>query len=309
MSQRSDVRRGATIVLAAAALAGCAFNSKPVASFGKATASLTESYRPLLKRPSGLCEEDALLKALFTDPKFDVRPMATPSGILKPCQGLQAEQQARAVVVEAVGAYGKQLALLAGADPGALTADIEAVAGKAKALKDKGGTATFNGDRIDALSKLVSIVVSMVRGHQARTLTREVIAQSQVPLQMLVTEMVVWTDGSVVPKLKTALAQHQAALDTGLVPASDWAALPDAKAAPGLLYATRMAQVDLLKKIAALQSELKSAEAFGAAAQALLKAHRDLGDAIDQASGEAQFQALQDFIDQVRGLRGAAEAL
>ena len=49
--------------------------------------------------------------------------------------------------------------------------------------------------------------------------------------------------------------------------------------------------------------------AFGAAAASLLEAHRGLGDAINEASTEAQIKALKGFIDQVRDVRDAVQAL
>lgn len=290
-------------------LTGCAFNSQPVADFGKATATLTESYRSILVRPAGLCEDARLLKLALTEVQFDAQALASTDPAVLLCRQLRDEQNARAVVAEAVSAYGRNLALLAGADPGALTADIEAVAAKAKALQDRGGTPAFNGDRIDALSKLVTVVVSMVRGQQARQLTRDVVAQAQAPLERLVTEMAVWTQGTVLPRLNSAIEQRELALAGGLVKASDRAEVPGAMALPGVVYPTRMAQYLLLKDIAALRAEKKSAEAFGAAAASLLEAHRGLGDAINEASTEAQIKALKGFIDQVRDVRDAVQAL
>ena len=309
MARHESCHRWVLASVSLVMLGGCAFNSKPVSDFGKATAALTESYRPILKRPAVLCEESVLLKHALADVQFDAQALTKSDATIQLCRQLRDEQSTRAVVADAVSAYGKNLALLAGADAGALTADIESVAAKAKALKDRGGTASFDGDRIDALSKLVTVVVSMVRGQQAKSLTREVIAEAQAPLDRLVTEMTVWTDGTVIPRLTTSIEQRELALVSGLVVASDRSAVPGAMAMPGVTYTTRIAQFALLKEIAALRAEKKSAEAFGNAAKSLLEAHRGLGAAINEVSTEAQVKALKSFVDQVREVRDSADAL
>ena len=296
-------------LMAAAALSlllgACAMQNQPVSDFGRAATKLAASYAPILNRPASLCEESRTLALILTEPSFDVRALGADEAI-RLCRQLQAEQRVRAVVASSIGAYGQQLAVLAGADPRALDADIAAIGEQAKAVADQGGTPTFDGARVDALTRLVTLLADMVRGRQAQRLTRQLIADAQGPLDSLVTEMGLWTEGMVLPRLQTAIARREDALRLALVPASDRSAVPGAQALPGITYTTRLAQFTLLKEIEALKAEQAAAQGFSQAATALLVAHRGLGDAIGHVSTQAQLSALKAFIDQVRGLRDAA---
>ena len=297
-------RAGATLALTAAlVLAGCATHNQPVADFGQAAAALAERYRPVLNRPATLCEDSRLLELILTEPRFDAQALGD-DGPLRLCRQLREDEAVRSVVADAIQAYGEQLALLAGADPRALNADIAAVSKQAQAIADRGGTPLFDGARVDALSKLVSLVAGLVRQQQAQKLTRELIEQAQGPLDSLVGELTLWSQGTVLPRLQTALQRRQTALRS-LVAASDLGLAPGAQALPALVTPARLAQFTLLKDMEALKAEQASTQRFISAAQALLLSHRGLGDAIGQTSSQAQLAALKAFVDQVRDLRSA----
>jgi hypothetical protein len=292
-------------LITAGLLGGCATPNQPVAEFGRAAASLATTYETtLVSRPAGLCESSRTLTLVLTEARFDARSLAADEAI-RSCRQLVREQGLRSVVARAVGAYGRQLALLAGADPSALDADLKSIGKQAKAIADEAGTPTFDAARIDALSRLASLLGELALGTQSRRLTRRLIDEAQAPLESLVDEMRLWTEGTVLPRLQSAIARRQDALRLTLVPASDQQTVSGAMALPGITYATRMAQLSLLTDIETLQAEQASARRFSLAAAGLLAAHRGLGDAVERVGSQAQIDALQTFIELVRELQTA----
>jgi hypothetical protein len=290
-------------------LGGCATQhppvNQPVAEFGRAAASLASTYETaLVNRPASLCESSRTLTLVLTEPHFDALSMAADDA-LRSCRQLLGEQRVRSVVARAVAAYGRQLALLAGADPSALDADLKAIGKQVKGIADEAGTPTFGPARIDALTRLASLLSEMALGTRSRRLTRRLIDDAQAPLDSLVDEMRLWTEGTVLPRLQSAIARRQDALRLTLVPASDQQTVSGALTLPGITYATRMAQLSLLTDIETLQAEQASARRFSLAAVGLMAAHRGLGDAVERVSSQAQIDALQTFIELVHDLQTA----
>ncbi|MBI5721435.1 MAG: hypothetical protein HZC37_27510 [Burkholderiales bacterium] len=269
---------------------------------------MAENYRPILTRPAGLCRDARVLSLVASEPGFDVRRLEADE-VVRECASLAEAQSKRGVVADAISAYGKQLALLAGADPGVLTADIEGVAKAAKGIKDSGGDALFNASKVDALTKVVTIVVELARAGKAQRLTRKVLDEAHEPLATLVEEMKVWTQGTVLPRLKTGVTRREIVLDKGLVPASSAASVPGAREVPGLTYTARLAQFSLAKEIEGLKADQKTAEAFTTTATALVDSHGKLRDLFDSPDQQARLDAVKDFVDKVRALRTAAQSL
>jgi hypothetical protein len=287
----------------AALLVGCAANPG-LAKFGGATASLADSYRPILARPSKLCADDRTLSLIATETTFDVAKLGKDGQANAGCAALAAQQETRKVVADAIAAYGQQLSLLAGADPGVLTADIDGVANAAKDIKAKGGDATFDGQRVDALSKIASILVELARAGQARRTAKDVMSEAQQPLESLIEEMKVWTEGTVIPRLQTSIVRRESLL-RGLVRASDASTTKD----PLPTYPARLAQFAVQKEIDGLQAEVKTAQAFVPAAAALVSTHKALRESFDTSNKEAQLAAVRSFVAQLRELHKAAQAL
>lgn len=293
------------MILAAAVVStGCATPPPELAKFGGAATALADSYRPILASPSRLCAEASVLTQMATDLTFDVRRIDDEGRRNAGCQTLADQQATRSVVADAIAAYGEQLSLLAGADPKALAPDIAGIATAAKGIQTQGGDPLFDATRIDALSRITAILVELARTGEARRTARDVMAQAQQPLGSLVGEMQTWTEGTVIPRLKSAIDRRQALMG-GLVAQSD----ASATRRPLTTYPSRLAQVSLLEDIEALQRELKTAQAFVPASTAFVDSHQALREALDSPDKDARITAVRRFVDQLRALRKAATAL
>lgn len=282
-------------------LAGCASNPG-LAKFGGAATALVDSYRPILATPARLCTENRTL-GLMTEPDFNLQTLDKDDVIVK-CGLLATQQKSRLVAADAIAAYGQQLSILAGADSAALTPDIEGLAKAAKGIKDEAGDPTFNSTKVDAVTKIVSIVVELARGAQAKRTAKEVMDEAQQPLESLVEEMKIWTEAAVIPRLDGSIDRHQFLFDAVVRESKPTGTLTVNQTLP-----FRLAQKSMADDIKALKAEKETAKAFPAAATALVDSHRTLRQTLNSSSKEAQLEAVRGFIEKVVDLRKAAQAL
>lgn len=284
-------------------ITGCATNPE-IVKFGAAATALADSYKPILSTPSRLCLENAALESFAIEEKYNLQELKKAANESSDCKHLSEAQATRVVVADAIAAYGQALSVLAGADSTALTPDINGVATAAKGIKDKGGDASFDANRVDALATFVSTLVQWARAAEARRTARDLMTRAQPPLASLVEEMKNWTEGTVIPRLEKSISRRTFVLK----------ALVDQSTAsdpvkPLQTYPMRVGQETILQKIESLEAEKQAATAFITAATGLVKTHQALLDSFDASNKEAQVDAIRKFVDQVLALRKAADSI
>jgi hypothetical protein len=280
----------------ALALTACAGKLEPVGQFGAATVKLAEDYQPLLARPGALCVENRRLLEISTDGSFDARELPVRQD---KCKEKAVAPVARAVVVDAISAYGQQLALMAGMDAKSLTVDVEGLAATVAEVGSRSGDGKIYGVSVAAAGRLTSIAVEAARSAQQLGEIRRVMAAAQEPLESLAAEMQVWTGKTLDADIEQAIDIRQRLVLPPLVEASN-------STFAMRTYPYRMAQLTVLREIEDLKREREATKAFAAAASELATSHRRLLDALESPDRGAQFEAIKVFVSRVRNAVSAA---
>lgn len=287
-------------------LAACGYNTKVIDTYQQSANSITSDFMTISNNTVAICRQNHELGAVESTTWVSGKDAI--DSAKKDCAPMEEEIKSINLAATVISAYASSLALLAGVDPNYIDDDLSGLSDVAGKLKNTKGNEKISKEKLDALSKLASLISQVVTSEAVKSKMISTIQENKETINESVLVLKTFTNEIYSENVQISDRYTEAMLvrlnkESVSGEPADSESVNKKSEQLNKKIPYRLAQREFVQLQQVSSSNKAAAKKFSEAADQFITANNDLADKFETLDKNAQLQSVKDLAKKAKELR------